>query len=445
MDIFTSGKVKSGLYAFGSRLSLLFFGFGSFYFLIRTQTKEEFGAWSLFLTVTTILEMSRNGLVQNALIKLFHASHSKDRSKVIFASWIINAFFTVVVYLLILLLALVSEALFDMPALKRMFLWYGITLALLIPITQFNYIQQAHFSFTGIFWASFIRQGVLFLFIFIAYVMTYQISLLELVVWQTIASFFAVLVAYKLSRSFRQGNSKVIWDKAVILKVFDFGKFVMGTNLFSLVFKSADQFVIGALLNPASVALYSSAIRMSNIVEYPATAVAEVVYPYSTSRVSAEGEHVIKSLYEKSVGFTLAVIIPAILFVFLFSDWIIRVVAGSEYSDAGDILRITILFGLLTPFNRQFGMAMDASGRPQINFYLLVFAAILNIILNVFFVRLWGIFGAAYATLLAYLVVSLLGHLYLVKLFKVEIKSIGFYMFSSYTQVWNQIGVQLKR
>lgn len=443
MNIFSSDKIKSGLYSFGSRLAFLIFGFGGFYFLVRVQSKHDFGVWSLFLTITTILEMSRSGLIQNALIKLYHSSPSNQKSKVISASWIINILFTIVVYALVVVLAFLSEVLFNLPVLKSMFLLYGITLVLLIPLTQFNYIQQANFSFTGIFWSSIIRQGILFLIILATYLAEYHIELPELVFFQAVSTLLAFIVSYGLAKPFLQ--HKYEWDRTVTSQVLNFGKYVMGTNLFSLLFKGADQFVIGALLNPASVAIYSSAIRMSNIIEYPATAVAEVIYPYSTSRISAEGEEVIKPLYEKSVGFTLAIIFPAIFFVFLFSDWIIFIVAGPAYAEAAGILRLTILFGLLTPFNRQFGMAMDASGRPQLNFYFLVFAALINVILNLLFVQFWGIMGAAYATLSAYLVVSLVGHLYLVRLFKVEIKNIGHYLLSSYGQAWNQVKFQLKR
>jgi lipopolysaccharide exporter len=434
MNIFSSGKLKSGLYSIGSRISFLIFGFGGFYFLVRTQSKEDFGAWSLFLTITTILEMSRTGLIQNALIKLYHANEKSDQSKVISACWIINALFTLIVYLILVGLAFFSDRIFGLPDLKFMFLLYGLTLVLLVPLTQFNYIQQAHFSFTGIFWSSFVRQGLLFLFILFAFIFDHTVSLAELVVWQTIGTGGALLAAYITAKPFL--IYRYVWDKVVTVKVLHFGKYVMGTNLFSLLFKSSDQFSIGVLMNPASVATYSSAIRMSNIIEYPATAIAEVMYPHSSARISAEGDQVIKSMYEKSVGLTLAIIVPAVVFVFVFSEWIIHVAAGPAYAEAADILRITILFGLLTPFNRQFGMAMDSSGRPHFNFYLLVIAAIINVGLNLIFVQFLGVMGAAYATLISYLIISTIGHFFLVKLFSVEVKKVMVYMFMAYAQGW---------
>ncbi|MBX2898313.1 MAG: flippase [Cyclobacteriaceae bacterium] len=435
MNIFSSSWLKSGLYSIGSRLSLLVFGFGSFFFLVRSQSQADFGAWSLFLTITTILEMSRNGLVQNALIKLYH-SEATNQDKVISASWLINSGFTLLVYGLLVLLSFFVESLFGMAELKYMFLWYGITLALLVPLTQYNYIQQAHLSFGGIFWASFIRQGLLFSFIVSAFAFKQSLNLLDLVRCQIICTAIAAGASYWLAKSFL--SYRFTLDKLVIKQVFRFGKYVMGTNLASLIFKSADQFSIGYLLNPASVAIYSSAMRISNLIEYPVTAITEVMYPHSASRISTEGQHVVKSLYEKSVGLTLAMVLPVVLGVFFFSDWIITIIAGVPYAEAAPILRITILFGLLTPFNRQFGMAMDASGRPRINFYVLLVAACFNIILNIIFVMYNGLPGAAYATLIGYLIVSVVGHVILQNLFNVELKNVFIYSFSVYSQIFRK-------
>ena len=97
--------IKSGIYSIGSRFSVLIFGFGSFYFLIRYLPQNQFGAWSLFLTITTIVEMSRNGLIQNALIKLLHSHDATDSNKVITAAWMINLFYSVVIYLTLVLMS----------------------------------------------------------------------------------------------------------------------------------------------------------------------------------------------------------------------------------------------------------------------------------------------------------------------------------------------------
>ena len=69
--MFTHGKgywIRSGAYTILQRSSMLLFGVGSFMLLVRMLSKEDFGVWSLFLSVATLFEVARNGLIQNALI-----------------------------------------------------------------------------------------------------------------------------------------------------------------------------------------------------------------------------------------------------------------------------------------------------------------------------------------------------------------------------------------
>lgn len=425
-DLNSSQWLKSGVYSIGSRLSVLLFGFGSFYFLVRSLSKSDFGAWSVFLTATTIVEMSRNGLIQNALIKLLHSHDKESENKIVTASWVINIIYSLLVFTLLVAFAGLAAQVLGMEPLKLMFVYFGISIALLIPISQFNYLQQAKFSFDGIFWTALSRQGSFFFIVLFIYFLKVPVSLTSLVLIQAGCTFVGLLVAYFTSRKY--ANYRFDWDSKITLKAINFGKFVMGTNLTSLLFKSVDQFSIGYFLGAPSVALYSSAIRLSNMIEYPATSIAEVVYPYSTAKIQANGEQVTKTIYEKSVGLTLLITIPIVVGTFVFSDLIIYLIAGEAYAESAEILKITILFGLLTPFNRQFGLAMDSSNRPHLNFSLLVFALFLNIISNVIFIHFMGLIGAAFGTLFSYIIISIIGHYILVKYFGVSLRGIWFFM-----------------
>lgn len=427
-----SSWIKSGFYSIGSRLSVLLFGFGSFYFLIRFLSKSDFGAWSIFLTITTIVEMSRNGLIQNALIKLLHSHDLNTESKIVTASWIINSIYSVLVYFILVVFSKVFKGTFGVHEIEPMFAYFGITMLLLIPLSQYNYLQQAKFSFSGIFWTAFVRQGFFFLVIIVCFFSEFNLSLIDLVLVQAGCTFLGLIVAYFAARKY--ANYAFDWDIKIAKKVFHFGKYVMGTNISSLFFKSVDQFSVGYFLNASSVALYSSAMRLSNMIEYPATSIAEVVYPYSTSKIRENGEQVTKSIYEKSVGLTLTITLPIVLVTFLYADFIISIIAGSAYSESAEILRITILFGLITPFNRQFGMAMDSSNRPHLNFLLLLLALSINIINNIIFIHYLGLIGAAYGTLLSYVIISIVGHLMLVKYFDVRLFGVYTAMISYYRQ-----------
>jgi lipopolysaccharide exporter len=436
-----SSWIKSGFYSISSRISVLIFGFGSFYFLIRFLSKSDFGAWSIFLTITTIVEMSRNGLIQNALIKLLHSHDLRSESKIVTASWIINSAYSIFVYLILVLFSKVFKEVFGVNEIEPMFIYFGITMVLLIPISQYNYLQQAKFSFSGIFWTAFVRQGFFFLIVVVCFFSEIRLSLVALVLVQAGCTFLGLIVAYFTARKY--ANYTFDWDFGIAKKVFHFGKYVMGTNISSLFFKSVDQFSVGYFLNASSVALYSSAMRLSNMIEYPATSIAEVVYPYSTAKIYESGEHVTKSIYEKSVGLTLTITLPIVIITFIFADFIIYIIAGSGYSQSAEILRVTILFGLITPFNRQFGMAMDSSNRPHLNFLLLLFALVINIISNVICIHYLGLIGAAYGTLFSYVIISIIGHLMLVKYFKVRLFGVYHAMIAYYKQGFDLLKAKL--
>ncbi|MEX1239022.1 MAG: oligosaccharide flippase family protein [Cyclobacteriaceae bacterium] len=427
--------IKAGAFSIGSRFSILIFGFGSFYFLIRSLSQPEFGAWSLFLGMTAIIEMSKNGLIQNAMIKFLHANPDADSAKVISATWIINLLFSSIIFAILISFSGLLSRVFEVPEIEPMFWYYGITLALLVPYSQFNYIQQSEFSFSGIFLSSIARQGSFFLAILAIFILHVKISIVSLVLIQSFCTFIGLIVAFFSARSFLTFSFKFDW--LMLKNIFQFGKYVMGTNLCSLFFKNIDQFSIGYFLNPSAVALYNSALRLSNLIEYPATSVAEVVYPHTTTRIHADGESVSRSIYEKSVGLTLALTVPIVIVTFLFSDFIIYIIAGPKYAASAEILRVTILFGLITPFNRQFGVTMDSSGRPQLNFGLLVFGLIVNIINNIIFIKLFGLIGAAYGTLLSYLIISIAGHFILVRLFNIKFRNIFACMITYYQQGFN--------
>jgi lipopolysaccharide exporter len=424
--------LSSGSYSLGARLSTLFFGFGSFYFLVRNMPQAEYGTWALFLTITTIIETSRNGLIQNALIKLIYSSAPENVDKIVTASWVINIFYSLVIFVILVVFGGIAGNIFGAPELQTMFLLYGATLFLLIPFSQFNFIQQAKFSFSGIFWSTATRQGLLFFGTLYLCFSDVLFSPVTLVALQTVCTLAGLIVAWFSARKFYTYHFEV--DRMAVKEVFRFGKYVMGTNLSSLLFKSIDQLMVGSFFNTSAAALYNSAVRLSNLIEYPTTAIAEVVYPKSAEKYTEGKEASVKNFFEKSVGLNMAITLPTVIGTFLFADLIIYIIAGPAYAESANVLRITILFGLFTPFFRQFGTSMDSSGRPQINFIVLASSVPINLLCNFVGIRLWGILGAATGTLLSYAIVTLVCYVLMVRTFKIELKNIVTSMVGYYAQ-----------
>ena len=113
----------------------------------------------------------------------------------------------------------------------------------------------------------------------------------------------------------------------------------------------------------------------------PMSSVAAITYPKLVGSDKNSLSNA-KVLYEKSVAAILATMIPIVLGVIILAKTIVVFIAGEGYEEAGSILQIVMLYGVIAPFNRQFGNTLDAIGKAHWTFYFVLSSAVLNIVLN---------------------------------------------------------------
>ncbi len=379
--------MKSGIYTILNGFSALVFGFGGFLILIRILPKSEFGTWALFITVTAIIEVARNGLIQNAQIKFAAGASKEDYPKVLTASLMLNIIVTMCSIVLLLVFAPVLSNLWHSPAISKMFYLYSITTFLLIGFSQFNFIQQANYDFKGIFVTGLIRQGTFFSVILYFYFTKTTIDLLSLVLFQMAAAFMALCTGFIFVRKYFRVVLPVDWQW--VKKLFHFGKFVFGTNISSMIYSSVDQMILGAMMPTSEVAIFNAANRMTNFIDVPVAALSSIVFPKSAQRVAEQGKDAVVYLYERAVGLLLAIIIPIVIVLGVSAKFIMNLAAGTGYANSIPVMQVILAASILQPFMRQFGVVVDSTGRPRINFYLLLGIMFYNIGAIYFFVSLF--------------------------------------------------------
>jgi lipopolysaccharide exporter len=391
--------LRSGLLNIAQNFSAVFFGFASFYFLVRLLSKHDFGVWTLFMSVATILEIVRSGLIQSALIKFISSSEKAEHPKIIAASVTLSGAVTIVCILLCLVFGHALASLWNSHELTKMFYVYSILFFLTGFLTQFHSVEQANLQFSGIVISNVIRQVTFFSYVLLCFMNDYETTLTKLIWIQIISAFVAVIVSYFHARSFLTFHYKVYKDW--IRKLFNYGKYAFGTSVSSMLSGTIDQMMLGALLSPAASGAFNIAIRITNLVDIPTNAVAAVVFPQSAKRMGTDGPEAIRYLYEKSVGTILAILIPGLFLLYFLAGPVVHFIAGDKFNDSIPLLKITLLYCLLIPYGRQFGTIMDSIGKTKLNFRIVISTAVLNLAMNYFFILKFGVLGAAYATLIS--------------------------------------------
>lgn len=436
MDAPKNYWIRSGILNILQNFSGVFFGFASFYILVRLFSKNDFGVWTLFLTVTTIQEIVRSSLVQNALIKFISAADNEEKPKIIGASFTISGTMTILCIVFNFLFANYLAKLWNAEQFANILLLYNVVFLVTGFLTQFNCIEQAHLSFKGVFWSNFIRQSSFFLAVFIAFISKIELHLIYLVYVQIFGAVFSTLVSYRHVKEYLKFSFKL--EKEWIRKIFNYGKFAFGTSVSSILSTSIDQMMLGSILSPKASGSFNIAVRITSLVDIPTSAVAAIVFPQSAKRLASDGIEAVKYLYEKSVGTILAILLPCLLMLFLFSDLFITIIAGKNYEDAIPLLKITLFCSLFVPFGRQFGTILDSIGKTKTTFFVVVIVAVTNISLNYLLINKYGIMGAAYATLLANIIGFLIAQVILRRILKVNLLNTLIHAFNFYPEFYNK-------
>lgn len=431
----TSYWLRSGSYTFLNRISITLFGFVNFYILIRVLPKEDFGAWVLFISIASLLELIKHGFIRNALIRYLAMSRDAESPDIQTASLLLNAVVGVVEVFLLLLCSLFLSEFWSAPQLRSLFMIYMFSTSCLVLINHFEVIQQARMQFKGTLVSNFVRHFGLFIFIFGSFVLGSGIRLNHLAYAQLISIFLSGFVSFRYARPFLEFSKSIHWKW--FKELYRYGAFTFGTNVSSMIMKSIDSWMLGKLISPAAVTIFNPAMRVSNLVEVPTETLTSILFPKLSERIASEGPQAARYLYEKAVGTITAFMLPLVFFFIVLADPIIKFIAGPGFEETVPILQVTMLFGLIIPFNRLMGMALDATGKAKTNFLFVLRNAGFNIISNFIYINYFGIIGAAYGTLTTYVIVLILNQVYLHKYMGVRLGNIFKHVCGSYAKVFS--------
>lgn len=390
-----------------------------------------------------MIEYVKMGLLRNALIKFVHDARFANRFRgVQSASLLINILFSAAAGGLLFVSGGWLADLLKTPQLSGL-LHQGIFLVILqIPFNHCEIVQQSKMKFETTFYAYFLRQGSLFIFILGTAVINKSLLSVQSLVTAQIVSMLVASV-YFLFATRKLLYTGLHYDKEIIVRLLQYGKFVFGTALVSHLYKFSDHFVTAyATGNPAKgkvfVSYYSVTGRISGVLDVPFMAVADVLFAKNAQAMTTDGAGKVKYYFEKMVGTLTALIIPASLFILFVPGLVIRIVAGDDYLAAVPVLQLTMFFAFLRPFFSQFGFTMDSIGKPHVNFWANVVFLILSLVSTYLCIRWFGgLMGAVYATTFNTIAGCIAFYFLLRKSLNIELKNIVTYTFSTYRDLFH--------
>ena len=167
-----------------------------------------------------------------------------------------------------------------------------------------------------------------------------------------------------------------------------------------MVYMRIDQIMLGQMLGDESVGIYAAAVRISEVWYFIPVAIVASVFP-SIVDAKKQGEpqyhHRLQKLSDFMMWLALFVAIPM---TFL-SDWVVTLLFGNAYFQAGSVLAVHIWAGLFVFLGVASGKWFLIEGLQKYSFYRTLIGAFVNVGMNLILIPKFGVIGAAWATVLS--------------------------------------------
>ena len=191
----------------------------------------------------------------------------------------------------------------------------------------------------------------------------------------------------KLSVSFKRGREMLSKSKYYII-----------SGMMVTIFAQTDRLMIKNMIGDAATGYYSAAVSCAGIASFVFAAIIDSMRP-----VILECKKQSIQSYEKNVSRLFSIVFYMSLIqcvvMTVFAKPIIWVLYGEEYFTSVDALRLVVWYITYSYFGQVRNVWILAEGKQKYLWRINLVGALLNVLLNSLVIPIWGILGAAVASL----------------------------------------------
>lgn len=201
---------------------------------------------------------------------------------------------------------------------------------------------------------------------------------------------------------------KVRYDREFLFTVVNYSWVPMLTALLINLNYSVDVFFLKNMGTATELGVYSTALGIINYFWLLPDAFKEVLLSKFTKTNSSKA-------VLTSIKISLLTIISLIIIFIIFGRFAINILYGEEFLGSYLVTVILSLGAVSMVFYKIIGVVLLAEGKRWAYFFSLLISVILNIVANIFFIPIFGMYGAAYASVISY---SVCGIIFLMQFLK---------------------------
>jgi O-antigen/teichoic acid export membrane protein len=192
-----------------------------------------------------------------------------------------------------------------------------------------------------------------------------------------------------------------------------------------LLLTQTDIILLGYFKNTDLAGIYSSVSRISQLVLFGLTAVNIITAPLISELYNKNKLKKLQEMVSLSAVLTLILTFPVILILAIITPSILNIF-GAEFITGTMALRIILIGQFINAFSGSISFLMTMTNYHKESLFILSFATIINLILNIILIPKFGLEGAAITTAITTTFWNLTMYFYIKKKLKIDSTIFGF-------------------
>jgi O-antigen/teichoic acid export membrane protein len=357
--------------------------------LARIFTPAQFGIYGIASLVLGFLE-----ILTETGINIFLIQKSEKIDNYVNSAWVVSIFRGIVISILIFLTAPLIATYFKNEEASLI-----IRLISIVPLIR-GFINpscvkyQKNLEFNKQFYYD---STIFFVDALIAVVLGVitksENSLVYAMIGSTILELVLSFLLFKPTPNF-------VFEKEKALEVINRGKWITGAGIFNYLFQNLDDILVGRMLGSNSLGVYQLSYKVSTL---PVSEVGEVfnkvTFPIY-SKLDGDTQR-IKKAFLKTLLIIICFVVPFGLIVFYFPEQIIKIILGEKWLVAVPVLQVLAIFGSLKAITNSFFSLFLGIKKQEVVTFVTLFSTIILAALLYPLIKIFGILGAGFATIIA--------------------------------------------
>ncbi len=193
------------------------------------------------------------------------------------------------------------------------------------------------------------------------------------------------------------------FNKDLATKIISKSWFLMLSSASVYIYMKVDQVMIGYFMGEKSVGLYAVAIKFVEMWYFIPTIICSSLFPAIVNAKNSSYlvyKNRLKALYLLMISIAIIIALPSTIL----ANWAVRTFFGIEYLASVVVLQIYIWSGVGLFLGYAINQYLLSENHTRTIFYYNLLIMVTNVVLNLILIPKLGLTGAAWATLISYLI-----------------------------------------